>query len=143
MRPRIFLVFGEGTARIGSPQSLVRDLLTFWDRPYLMARTTLSTLLRAMVELNLIWGKATIGLALTEAYCDDEYVTVDSVAADLKMNDDTARRALDQLVREKKAMLDIISGRRRYRATRHFAELTIAAVGPMLTKRPQVAVKRG
>ena len=95
-----------------------------------------------MIDLDVLWlRRGTIGVALTEAfYSPRSDVTVDSLAARVKMTDDTVRRALNTLVLAGMVNLEIVEGRRRYCAKKEAAEQTLALLNRALPQRPQDAV---
>jgi CTP-dependent riboflavin kinase len=85
----------------------------------------LSGIVDAVVELDQIWGRALVGVALLEACSATGYVTVDSLAHRLRLSNDTARRWLDWYVKEGMCAVHKSGRLRQYRIARPYAEQTM------------------
>lgn len=95
----------------------------------------------AAVRLNKLWGSAALGLYLARSHLAGHAVTADSVAAEIDVSDDTARRWLGRLVSEGKATVRIDRGRRYYYAIPSRADETFEIVKEAHRIRPQSAVE--
>jgi len=93
-----------------------------------------------LIQYREIWENALLGLELTRAYCESYTVTADSVAASLRISDDTARRLLDRLVSRGRVLMVIQQGRRRYAPVAEFAERSLAIISEAEKYHPQTAV---